>query len=362
LVTFLLTLLVFGVIITLHELGHFTFAKLFGVQVNEFSFGMGPQLFGWEKGETRYAIRALPIGGYVAMEGEDEESGSGRAFCNKPPWQRFIILFAGAFMNILLGLLLLGIIAAQMDLIPMNMVADFYPDSTSSQVLQQKDRIIEVNGYDTSGYNDMIFQLVRDQDGVVDLTVLRGGDPTLTAWDRLLGAFGASEKEQGEIIRILGHAFQMEDNGQGGRTLVIDFQCYGQENDFLRTVGYSVEWTISIVKQVWYSLLDIITGRFGLSEISGPVGTATIIQQASSQGLRSLLVLAAMITINVGVFNLLPVPALDGGRLLFLLVEMIFRRPIPAKYEAWVHAVGLVLMLGLIAVVTFSDVMKLIRG
>ena len=141
---------------------------------------------------------------------------------------------------------------------------------------------------------------------------------------------------------------------------MIDFQCYGKEPTFFSSVGYAFEWTASTVKQVWYSLLDIVTGRFGLSEISGPVGTATIIQQASSQGIRSFLVMVAMITINVGVFNLLPIPALDGGRLLFLLVEIIRRKPVPAKYESVVHAVGLVLMLGLIAVVTFSDIMKLL--
>lgn len=360
LITFLLTVLVFGVIITLHELGHFTFAKLFGVRVNEFSFGMGPKLFSFGKHETQYSIRALPIGGYVAMEGEDEESGDGRAFCNKPAWQRFIILFAGAFMNIVLGLLLLGIITAQMSLLPMNMVAEFYPGSTSAQVLQSTDRIIKVNGYSTNNYNDLIFQLIRDEDGVVDLTVLRGADPTLTAGDRIAAKFGKSDKALGEIIQIPGHAFQMEDNGQGGKSLVIDFQCYGKEPTFFSAVGYAFEWTASTVKQVWYSLLDIVTGRFGLSEISGPVGTATIIQQASSQGIRSFLVMVAMITINVGVFNLLPIPALDGGRLLFLLVEIIRRKPVPAKYESVVHAVGLVLMLGLIAVVTFSDIMKLL--
>ena len=359
-VTFLLTVLVFGVIITLHELGHFTFAKLFKVRVNEFSFGMGPQLWSKQGKETRYSIRLLPIGGYVSMEGEDEESGDGRAFCNKAPWQRFVILFAGAFMNIVLGLLLLGIITAQMSLLPMNMIAEFYPESTSQEVLQPTDRIIRVNGYSTNNYNDLVFQLMRDEDGVVDLTVLRGADPDITVWDRIASAFGASDKNMGQVIQIPQHAFEMEDNGQGGKALIIDFKFYGKEPTFFSALGYSFQWTGSVVKQVWYSLWDIVTGRYGLSEISGPVGTATIIQQASAQGLRTFLVMVAMITINVGVFNLLPIPALDGGRLLFLLVEMVRRKPVPAKYEAWVHGVGLILMLGLIAVVTFSDIMKLI--
>lgn len=358
--TFLLTIFVFGVIITLHELGHFTFAKLFGVRVNEFSFGMGPKLLSGRKGETTYTLRLLPVGGYVAMEGEDEESQDDRAFTNKPRWQRFLILFAGAFMNLLLGLLLLGIITAQMKLLPMNMVAKFYDGATSSQVLQPTDRIIKVNGYNTGNYNDMIFQLIRDEDGVVDLEILRGADPTLTRWDRLLGRFGASDKELGERITIPGHSFQMTQREDGTKQINIDMQFYGQESTLLGGMDYAVQWTGSVVKQVWYSLLDIVTGRYGLAQISGPVGTATIISEASSAGLRPFLVMVAMITINVGVFNLLPVPALDGGRLLFLLIETIRRKPVPAKYEAWVHGVGLMLMLGLIVVVTFSDIMKLL--
>ena len=350
----------FGVIITLHEFGHFTFAKLFGVRVNEFSFGMGPKLFGTQKGETAYSIRALPIGGHVAMEGEDEESGDERAFNNKPAWQRFIILLAGAAMNILLGLLLLGIITAQMNLLPMNMVADFYEGSATAQVLQPRDRIMRVNGHNTANYNDMIFQLIRDQDGVVDLEVLRGADPTLTGWDRFLGRFGASEKDQGELISIPGHKFDMTQQANGTKVINIDMQFYGSQPTFLGRLGYAVGWTGSVVKQVWFSLLDIVTGRYGLSQISGPVGTASIISEASSAGLRPFLVMVAMITINVGVFNLLPIPAMDGGRLLFLLIELIRRKPVPAKYEAWVHGVGMVLMLVFIAVVTFSDITKLL--
>ena len=131
--------------------------------------------------------------------------------------------------------------------------------------------------------------------------------------------------------------------------------------NFSNTITYAWHWTFSLVKQVWYSVIDVFTGRYGLQAISGPVGTATIISQASSQGLRSFLLLVAYITINVGVFNLLPLPALDGGRILFVLIEMILRRPVPPKFEAWVHRIGIILLLGLIAIVTFSDIIKLIH-
>ena len=357
--TVLLTILVFGIIINLHELGHFFFAKLFGVKVNEFSFGMGPKLLGWGKGETKYSIRLFPIGGFLAMEGEDEESGNGRAFCNKPAWQRFIILFAGAGMNLLLGLCLLAWSTSQMSLLGTNVVGRLEEGAASAAYLQPGDRIVEVNGCATPGYNDVVFQLIRDADGLVDLTVLRGGDLSMTRWERTLARKGMGEKSLGEEL-YLSVPFQMEEVEEGLRTLKIDFVFLGAEKTLGNAVYYTFQQTISTVKQVWYSLLDIVTGRFGLSQLSGPVGTASVIKEASDAGLRSLVVLVAYITINVGVFNLLPIPALDGGRMFFLLVGALFRRPIPARYEAYINAAGMLILLFFVGLVTFSDVMKLV--
>ena len=358
LTTVILTLVVFGVIITLHELGHFIFAKLFGVRVNEFSFGMGPRLWGTKKGETEYSIRAFPVGGYVAMEGEDEESADGRAFCNRPAWQRFIILAAGAVMNVILGFLILGALVSRMDLLGTNVVANFHEGAVSSQYLQSGDRIVSINGYSTPNYNDVVFQLVRDEDSVVEMEVLRGGDLSMSWWDRMGAALGLNDKNPGEKVKLT-IPFNTQTYDDGTESIQMDFIFYGVERTFANSITYSVQWTVSVVKQVWYSLMDILTGRFGIKEISGPVGTATIIGEASSRGNDTLLMIVAFITINVGVFNLLPIPALDGGRLLFLVIEILFRRPVPAKYEAYVHAVGLVLMLGLIVVVTFSDIFKI---
>ncbi len=357
--TILLTILIFGVIINIHELGHFLFAKLFGVKVHEFSFGMGPLLFSGKKGETQYSVRLFPIGGFVAMEGEDEESGDGRAFCNRPAWQRFVILFAGAGMNLLLGLCLLGFTTSQMDLLGTNVVGRTTEGAASASSLQPGDRIIQVNGYSTPGYNDVVFQLIRDQDGVVDLTVLRGGDLSMGRWERILASLGIGEKNLGEKLSLT-VPFQMEDAGDGLRTLKIDFVFLGAERTLGNGIYYTFQQTVSTVKQVWYSFLDIITGRFGLSQLSGPVGTATVIEKASSQGLRSLVLLVAYITINVGVFNLLPIPALDGGRLFFLLIGVLLRRPIPQRYEAYINAAGMMLLLIFVGIVTFSDVMKLV--
>ena len=358
--TILLTILIFGVIINIHELGHFLFAKLFGVKVHEFSFGMGPLLFSGKRGETQYSVRLFPIGGFVAMEGEDEESGDGRAFCNRPAWQRFVILFAGAGMNLLLGLCLLGFTTSQMDLLGTNVVGRTTEGAASASSLQPGDRIIQVNGYSTPGYNDVVFQLIRDQDGVVDLTILRGGDHlSMNRWERTLAGLGIGEKSLGERLTMT-VPFAMEDVGDGLRAIRIDFVFLGAERTLGNAVYYTCQQTVSTVKQVWYSLLDIVTGRFGLSQLSGPVGTATVIKEASDAGLRSLVVLVAYITINVGVFNLLPIPALDGGRMFFLLVGALFRRPIPARYEAYINAAGMLILLFFVGLVTFSDVMKLV--
>ena len=336
--TILATIIIFGIIINIHEAGHFFFAKLFGVRVNEFSFGMGPLLFQRTKGETQYSVRLFPIGGFVAMEGESEDSDDERAFFRKPAWQRFIILCAGAAMNILLGLGILMVLAGGQELLGTTVIADFDEGTPAAQYLQSGDRITSINGCRISGYNDALFQLLRDEDGLVDFQVVRDG----------------------EKVTLDQVPFEMETYPDGTRAVKLGITFYGVPTTFLSSVRYAVGWTGSIVKQVWYSFLDILTGRYGLSELSGPVGTATVVSQASSLGLRSVVLLVAFLTINVGVFNLFPIPALDGGRLLFVIIEMIRRRPVDPKYESWIHAAGMALLMSLIIVVTFSDISKLL--
>lgn len=334
--TVLITLLVFGVIIMIHELGHFVAAKLFGIKVNEFSLGMGPSFVRYTRGETDYRLRLLPIGGFVAMEGENEDSGDDRAFCNKPAWQRFIVLAAGAFMNLVLGLILVLVLVGKMELIGTTTIANFYPEAVSSQWLQQGDTIQKVNGYSINGYNDALFQMVRDQDGVIDFEVVRDG----------------------QKVQLEGVAFDTREGSDGLKSLVLDFQFYGREKTFFNSLDYAVDWTVSIAKQVWYSLGDIITGKYGINQLSGPVGTSSAIGEAASAGMQSLLLLVSFITVNVGVFNLLPVPALDGGRLLFVLIEMIIRRPIPQRFEGFIHAAGFMLLMGLVLMITFNDIVR----
>lgn len=340
----LIAILFFGLIIFFHELGHFIFAKLFGVQVNEFAMGMGPTLFKFKKGETKYALRLLPIGGFVSMEGEDEESENERAFCNKPTWQRFIIVAAGGIINLIMGVIIVAVMLCQSDLIGLPEIHSFEENSVSSVQLMAGDKIKEINDKKVYSEYDLGFLMARDGDGTMDFVVERNG----------------------EDVELNGVEFQTYEK-DGTVMIVYDFIIRGVEPGFLNVAKNSVLQSVSIGRIVWISLLDLVTGRYGLSELSGPIGTVEYIADAAQTATQKmdysyLLNMMAMITINIGLFNLLPLPALDGGRLFFMVIEMVARKPVPRKYEGWVHAVGLVLLLLLMLVISFSDIMRLIRG
>lgn len=339
-------LLFFGVIIMIHECGHFACAKLFKVKVNEFSLGMGPALFKRKKGDTLYALRLFPIGGYVAMEGEDDASEDDRAFNKKPVWQKMIIVVAGALMNLILGFILMALLlTTSTDLIGTNTIKEFYPDAVSSQYgLQAGDRFVEIDGHHVWSELDLSFLMSRSQDGVFDFVVERDG----------------------EKVTLNDVHFATEQ--QNGITLIqYDFIIIGEQPGFLNIVKNAFTQSASIVRMVWLSVFDLVTGRYGMSELAGPVGTVDIIadvtaQAVSSGSLTNLLTIMAFITINVGVANLLPLPALDGGRFLFLAVEAVRRKPVNPKYEGYVHAAGLALLLLLMVVVTYNDIARIVHG
>lgn len=342
----LFALLFFGVIIMIHECGHFACAKLFKVKVNEFSLGMGPALFKRKKGDTLYALRLFPIGGYVAMEGEDDASEDDRAFNKKPVWQKMIIVVAGALMNLILGFILMALLlTTSTDLIGTNTIKEFYPDAVSSQYgLQAGDRFVEIDGHHVWSELDLSFLMSRSQDGVFDFVVERDG----------------------EKVTLNDVHFATEQ--QNGITLIqYDFIIIGEQPGFLNIVKNAFTQSASIVRMVWLSVFDLVTGRYGMSELAGPVGTVDIIadvtaQAVSSGSLTNLLTIMAFITINVGVANLLPLPALDGGRFLFLAVEAVRRKPVNPKYEGYVHAAGLALLLLLMVVVTYNDIARIVHG
>lgn len=346
---FLVAILFFGLIIAIHELGHFLTAKLFKVKVNEFAIGMGPTLFKFKKGDTQYSLRVFPIGGYCAMEGEDEKSDDNAAFGNKVAWKRFIIVAAGAIMNLILGIILVGVIICMDDLIPTTQVNYFLENSTSSQYgLEAKDKIIKINGSHIYTTRDLSYALIRDEDATYDFVVIRDG----------------------QKVELSGVKFQTYTDEDGKSDIVYDFAVVGIKKNVLTVLEYSFKESYSVARIVWSSLFDLITGHYGLHDLSGPIGTISIIANAAGEaasdstglGMETLINIMAFISINLGVFNLLPIPALDGGRLFFILCEMIFRRPILPKYEKYVHLAGLVLLLLLMAVVSVNDIVNLVKG
>ena len=334
--TILITILIFAVIIFIHECGHFAAAKLCKVRVNEFALGMGPTLFHFGKGETRYALRLFPIGGFVSMEGEDGGSGDPRAFCNQKVWKRILIVCAGAFMNLVLGFIVVLLMTIPSDRLPSMTVAQFYENaSTEATGLQAGDEILRVNGRSIWVDSDLVYTLSTDEDGVVDMVVRRDG----------------------EKVELSDVAFTTQDG-----TLVIDFTVQGVPANLPNVLSYSFRKTASIGRLVWIAVGQLITGQSSINELSGPIGTAQAIGQAVSVGLSTVMYLFAFITINVGIFNILPVPALDGGRLIFLLFELITRRRIKPEHEAYVHFAGFVLLILLIIFVSYHDIVNLIRG
>ncbi len=333
-------ILLFLILIIIHEFGHFIAAKLLGVRVNEFAVGFGPKLIKWGKGETKYAINLIPFGGYCAMEGEEEASGDARAFCNKKPWRRFLIVVMGATFNLILGLILVAVTLIPEKRFTTTTVASFHESAVSSQYgLQEGDKIIKVDGRRIFSTYDLSYAFSNVDDGAIDITV----------------------KRDGKRIELDDVKFASEEI-DGINYLTVDFYVEGKEKTFLSFIGHTFDTAVSNCAVVYRSLIDLITGRYGISAVSGPVGVTVAIGDIAKQNFMALIQMMALITINLGLFNLLPIPALDGGRLVFILFEMIFRKPVPQKYESIVHAIGMVLLLGLMVVITFKDIWMLIAG
>ena len=335
----LASLIVFGSVIFIHELGHFTVAKLSGIKVNEFSMGMGPRLFGFRKGETDYSLRALPIGGFVAMEGEDEESDAEGAFNKAPVQNRIAVVVAGAVMNLVLGFIVLVFLTSQQSAITSRTISTFHEGAVTQQSgLQVDDEIIAVNGRRCYIANDIIYEFARTQNGEADLTVRRNG----------------------EVVKLDDVQFETYTDENDIKQLVIDFYVYPREKTFSSVIDEASKWTMSLARMVFLSFVDLITGNVAINQMSGPVGIVSVISEAATMGLENVLMILAIITINLGVFNLVPFPALDGGRLLFLLIELVRGKPINQKYEIVVNTAGMVILLAFMAFVTFSDITRLI--
>lgn len=336
--TILLAILFFGLIILVHEAGHFSFAKLFKVKVNEFSIGMGPKILSRKKGETRYSWRLLPIGGYVSMEGEDEDSEDERAFNNIKCWKRIIIVVAGAVINIVLGLIIVAVMLGISDSYSGTRFVHSFVSGEKSVTemngLKSKDKILKIDGKNVFYYTDVYYLASRDTGTTSDVTVIRDG-----------------EKIELNDIVFPSDSIIMLGRDKNAKTIFSD----------------TFKESASICRMVWLSLYDMVTGKYSVKDISGPVGVVSMVSEVAESSAKtadytSLLSILAVITINIGLFNLLPLPALDGGRLLFLLIELVRRKPVNRKYESWINAAGMILLLTFMAAITFKDIWVLVKG
>ena len=352
LVYIIVGILLFGLLIAVHEGGHFLTAKLLGVQVNEFAIGMGPALVSFQRGETQYSLRAFPIGGYCAMEGEDEENDNPRSFSNKSPWRKLIILAAGSVMNFIAGFVLVAILFGTAGSYVVPVVRDFMDgfSCAGAEGLQAGDRIVSVNGHRIFVYSDLSTQLSTATGETMDLVVERNGEKVV------LDDLPLQPQDytvDGQTVKMYGIYFDVEEVTFPG----------------LMKQSWNTCWYFA--RAVWSGLVMLVSGQVGLDDMSGPVGIVSYLGEAGSQGgsivagLENVCYIIALIAVNLAIMNLLPIPALDGGRIFLLPVgELWFllsgRKPNP-QYEAWLHGIFFALLILLMVVVTFSDIWKLVK-
>ena len=366
--TVIIALLVFGFLIFIHEFGHYITARLFKVTIKEFSIGMGPKLvtFTSNKTDIEYSLGMFPIGGYVAMVGEDEDSDDPNAFNKKPAWQRFIITAAGATVNIVAGFLAMIILVACVNpqagvyantvyggAVETERLVEMYgeqldfelgpdgeavlPYRSSDSDLRTGDKIIKINGKRVTLYEELDYEIKRHGITPVDVTVIRDGEELVV------------EDVRFPTISSEGQAFG-----------IIDFAITGYNDKNIFTVlSTAFRKSALTMRMCWESIYDLLTGRYTAAAISGPVGISSAIGEAAKAGFLSLLNITVIISMNLGFMNLLPIPALDGGRIAVILIEMVTRKKLPARVEAIINGVGLALLLLLSAVIMVKDVIGL---
>lgn len=340
----ILTILMFGLLILFHELGHFATARLFKVTVNEFAIGMGPKLISKksEKSGITYSLRALPIGGYVSMEGENEDSEDPNAYSKKPVWQRMIILVAGATMNIIIAIVLMFAVVISSENLTSTRIGEFTEGSISNSEggLMLEDTVVKVGWVPVySGY-ELVYEISNQGTEPVDITVIRNG----------------------EKIVLKDVKFGVE-TAEGVNFGTPDFRVYALEKTFFNCIKQSVSRSVSSFKMIIDSLSGMLTGKYGMDAVQGPVGITDEIHQMEKENLMDLSTfgfLASVISMNLGIFNLLPIPALDGGQLVFRFIELIIRRPLNPKIEGALNFIMLIVLMTFAGVVMLKDIVKLI--
>ncbi len=346
----LITILVFFGIILIHEFGHFFTARLFGMKIYEFSIGMGPKIFSRTTKTTTWAFRALPIGGAVQL-GEDFESEDPNDFRNKPVWQRMIVIVAGATMNLILGFIVCIVTVLASKDIATTTISYFEDDAVSSQTLQLNDTIVNMGGMTIWTTTDISYCL-RNKAAEVDEA-------------NSLIYFDITVAREGKNVDLHVPFALIGDDDEGNSAgIKVDFKVFPEEKNFFTVIKAAGGTFLTEARLIWISLIDLITGTYGINDLSGPIGVVSAMANTLGESIQlmsfsSFLMLVALITINLGIFNLLPIPALDGARFLFLLIEAIRRKPIPAEKEGWVHFIGFAALMLLMLVVTFNDIVKL---
>lgn len=342
----ILAVLVFGFLIFIHEFGHYFFARLFGVKINEFAMGMGPKIISKTSKKTgiAYSWRLLPIGGFVSMAGEDEDSDDPDAFCNKPVWQRMIITAAGAVINIIAGIIAMAIlvmITGNLTGTTIEYFGQFKSEeivyhSTYDQGLAIGDRIIKVGDTKVHISDDMRYEIMMHGDSPVDITVVRDGE-TVTVEDVKFSNY----TEKGLTVAYP------------------DFGTSAERMTFESVLRHTVWRSISMMRSIFDSLFGLIKGDYGVEMMSGPVGIGSEMAKIAKQSYTDFATIAVLISINLGIMNLLPLPALDGGRLVFQFIELILRRPVSRNVEGYIHFGGIVILMAFMLFITFKDILSL---
>lgn len=324
-------MLVFGIVILIHELGHFTIARYNKVKVNEFSIGMGPLLFQKTVKETPYSLRLFPVGGYVAMEGEDEESDDENSFDKKTPLQKIAIIFAGPFMNFILAILIFACINFFSG-IPVNKIGSIIDNTPAqSSALKVGDEIVDISGNKISSWTDIpniLSNKITDENIII--TYKRDG--------KLLKENIKLSTDNGNKILGISPAY---------------------EKGKLSSVPIAVSQTYNISVQMLKFVGQLINGEADFNNVSGPIGIVRAVSTASSRGFGDVVMLAAIISLNLGIINILPFPALDGGRIVFSLIEILIHKKISIKIESMVNYAGLAILVALMIYVSYRDILKL---
>ncbi len=340
-------ILILGSIVAIHEFGHFIFAKFSDIYVYEFSIGMGKKIFGKKKkgGETEFCVRAIPLGGYVMIAGEDVEDETipkDRQMCNKSFIRRFLVLFAGPFNNFLFAFIILFVCALFYGAVSMKpyIASVAMPSAAYDAGLETGDLILSINDKKVKSWDKASLMLQANNGDAVTFEI---------------------KKSNGNIVKYDIVPVKEVDN-DGNERYIFGIAASGnKEYGFIKAISYAFNRTISLFGSMIDTIKYLFTGKFGVKQLSGPVGIYSVVDAQAKQGLESVLYLIAYLSINVGVINLLPFPAFDGGRILFLIIEKISRKPISRKLENTIHTIGFMLIIGLMIYVTFNDIIRLFK-